>query len=152
MLRKSSKNNEIKDIIKVIKSSEKRGILLKKKTSKITRIISRNVNSRCSYSKKNYGSGTTALIISNEEMEDIMKIVKSLEESVLLVKVISETTKNETKEQREGFLAMLLGTLAAILLGSTLTGKGAIQKQLSRGVLSKRCSENMQQIYRRTLM
>ena len=50
--------------------------------------------------KKVYGSGTTALIISNEEMEDIMKIVKSLEESGLLIKGISETIKNEAKEQK----------------------------------------------------
>ena len=55
-----------------------------------------------------YGSGTLALIISNEEMEDIIKIVKSREESGLLVKGISETIKNETKEQKEGFLSMLL--------------------------------------------
>ena len=48
--------------------------------------------------KKIYGSGTTALIISNEEFEDIMKIVKSLEESGLLIKGISETVKNEAKE------------------------------------------------------
>ena len=48
--------------------------------------------------KKIYGSGTTALIISNEEMEDIMKIVKSLEELGLLIKGISEKIKNETKE------------------------------------------------------
>ena len=57
-----------------------------------------------------YGSGTLALIISNEEMEDIIKIVKSREESGLLVKGISETIKNETKEQKEGFLSMLLKT------------------------------------------
>ena len=73
--------------------------------------------------KKTYGSGTTALIISNEEMEDMMKIVKSLEELGLLVKKISETIKNETKEQNGGFLPMLLGGLAASLLGSVLTGK-----------------------------
>ena len=57
-----------------------------------------------------YGSGTLALIISNEEMEDMIKIVKSREESGLLVKGISETIKNETKEQKEGFLSMLLKT------------------------------------------
>ena len=60
--------------------------------------------------KNIYGSGTLALIISNEQMEDIMKIVKSPEESGLLVKGISETIKNETKEQKEGFLSMLLKT------------------------------------------
>ena len=52
--------------------------------------------------KKIYGSGKTALIISNEEMEDIMRIVKSIEESGLLIKGISETIKNEAKEQKEG--------------------------------------------------
>ena len=57
-----------------------------------------------------YGSGTLALIISNEEMEDIIKIVKSPEESGLLVEGISETIKNETKEQKEGFISMLLKT------------------------------------------
>ena len=77
--------------------------------------------------KKIYGSRTTALIISNEEMSDIMKIVKSLEESGLLVKGISETIKNETKEQKGGFVPLLLGTLAASLLGSVLTGKGVIR-------------------------
>ena len=51
-------------------------------------------------------------------MQNIMKILKSLEESGLLVKGISETIKNETKEQKGRFLPMLLGTLAASLLGS----------------------------------
>ena len=55
-------------------------------------------------------------------MQDIMKIVKSLEETQLLVKGISETITNETKEQQAGFLPMLLGTLTW-----TLTGKGAIR-------------------------
>ena len=58
--------------------------------------------------KKNHVSGITALLISNEEKEDIMKIVKSLEESVLLIKVISETIKNEAKEQKGGFLSLLV--------------------------------------------
>ena len=61
-----------------------------------------------------YGSGTTALAISNEEIEDIRKIVKSLEKSWLLVKGISETIKNEAKEQKRGFFPMLLGTLVEI--------------------------------------
>ena len=60
-------------------------------------------------------------------MGDIMKIVKSLEESGLLVKGISETIRNETKERKRGFLPKLLGTLAAILLGTALTGKGVIR-------------------------
>ena len=73
------------------------------------------------------GSGITALIISNEEMEDIMKIVKSLEESGLLIKGINKAIKNEVKDKRDGFLPMLLGTLAASKLGTTLTGKVVIR-------------------------
>ena len=66
-------------------------------------------------------------MISNDEMEDILKMVKSLEDSGLLLKGISETTKNEAKEQKQGFLSMLLGgTLGASLLGNTLAGKGVI--------------------------
>ena len=71
--------------------------------------------------KKMFGPGTTTLIISNEEMNDIMEIIKSLEESVLLIKDVSETVKNEAKEQKGGFLGMLLGTLGASLLGNLLT-------------------------------
>ena len=77
--------------------------------------------------KKIYGSGTTALIIMNDEMNDIMKIVKSLEEFGLLIKGVSETTKNKTKEQKGGFLSMLLGTLTASILRSALTGRGVIR-------------------------
>ena len=74
--------------------------------------------------KKIYRSGTTALIISNEEMEDIMKIFKSLEESGLLIKGISEIIKNEAKEQKSGFLQILLGIFAASLLESALPRRG----------------------------
>ena len=75
--------------------------------------------------KKILGSGhnNTTLIISNDEMEDILKIVRSLEDSGLLLKGVSETIQNEAKEQRGGFLSMLLGTLGSILLGHTLFGK-----------------------------
>ena len=66
--------------------------------------------------KKMFGSGFITLIISNEEMNDIMKIIKSLEESVLLTKGVRETIQNEAKEQKGGFLGMLLGTLGARLL------------------------------------
>ena len=75
-----------------------------------------------------FGTGTTALIISNEEMEDIMKIVKSRKESRLLIKGISETTKNEVKEEKGEFLGLLLGTLAANALGNMLTGQGTIRR------------------------
>ena len=74
-----------------------------------------------------FGSGTTTLVISNEEMNDIMKIINSLEESVLLIKGVSENIKNETKEQKGGFLGMLLGTLCDCLLGNLLTGKATIR-------------------------
>ena len=77
------------------------------------------------YLKKILGSGNnTALIISNNEMENIIKIVKSLEDSGLLLKRVSETVQNETKEQKGRFLSMLLGTLGAILLGNILASKG----------------------------
>ena len=66
------------------------------------------------------------LIISNEEMNDIMKIIKSLEESAILIKSVSQTIKNETKEQKR-FLGRLLGTLGASLLKNLLTGKGTIR-------------------------
>ena len=73
--------------------------------------------------KKTLGSGNTAtLIISNNEMEDIVKAVKSLEDSGLLLKGVTETTQNEVKEQKGGFLSMLLGTLSPILIGNLLTG------------------------------
>ena len=85
--------------------------------------------------KKFLGSGSdnnnTILIISNDEMDDIFKIVKSLEDSGVLLKGVSETIQNEAKEQRAGFLSMLLGTLGASLLGDLLTkalsGKGIIR-------------------------
>ena len=69
------------------------------------------------YIKKILGSETTTLIISNDEMVDIMKIVKSLEDSGLLWKGVSETIQNEVKKQKEEFLSMLLDTLGASLLG-----------------------------------
>ena len=59
-------------------------------------------------------------------MEDIMKIVKSLEESGLLIKGVSETIKNEAKEQKDGFLGMILGKLVTNLLGNILGGKGVV--------------------------
>ena len=73
--------------------------------------------------KKIHGFGTTTLIISNEEMNDIMKIVQALEDYNILLKGVTETIKNETKEQEGKFLSMLLGTLGASLLGNLLAGK-----------------------------
>ena len=84
-----------------------------------------------SIKKKILGSGTTTLIISNNEMNDIIKIVKSLEDSGVLLKGVSETIQHEAKEQRGGFLSMLLDTLGASLLGDILSkglsGKGVIR-------------------------
>ena len=77
--------------------------------------------------KKIYESLTTALIISNEEMEDIMKIGKLLEELGLLLKGISEIIKYEEKEQKGRFLLMLLGRLNASILGNVLSGRGVIR-------------------------
>ena len=74
--------------------------------------------------KKILGSGNTTLIISNKDIEDLIKIVKSLEDSGLLLKGVTESVQNEVKEQKGGFLSMLLGTLGASLLGNLLTGKG----------------------------
>ena len=76
--------------------------------------------------KKMIGSNTTTLIISNEEINDTMQIIKSLEESGLLIKGVSGTIKNEAKEQKGGFLGMVVGTLGASLLGNLLTGKDTI--------------------------
>ena len=81
--------------------------------------------------KKIYGSGTTTLVILSEEMNDIMKIVQALEDSNILLKGVTKTIKNETKEEKGGFLSMLLGTLGASFLGDLLTknlsGKGTVR-------------------------
>ena len=84
-----------------------------------------------SIKKKMLGSGVTILIISNDEMNNILKIVKSLENSGLLLKGVSETIQHEAKEQRGGFLSMLLGTLGASLLGDILS-KGLSGKDVIR--------------------
>ena len=80
--------------------------------------------------KNIYGSGChldLALIISNEKMENIIKILKSFERSGLLIKEVGEIIKNEAKEQKGGFLPILLGTVAASILGNALIGKGVIR-------------------------
>ena len=61
-------------------------------------------------------------------MDDLIKIVNSLEDSGLLLKGVTESVRTEVKEQKTGFLSMLLGTLGAILLGNLLTGKGVNKK------------------------
>ena len=77
--------------------------------------------------KKIHGSGRTTLIISNEEMNDVMKIVQALEDSNILLKGVTKTIKNETKKQKGGFLIMLLSALGASLFGNLLAGKGIVR-------------------------
>ena len=84
--------------------------------------------------KKILGSGhnnNTTLIMSNDEMDDILKIVTSLEDSGVLLKGVDETIQHEAREQRGGFLSMLLGTLGASLLGDILS-KGLSGKSVIR--------------------
>ena len=97
--------------------------------------------------KKIFGSGTTTLIISNDEMNNILKIVKSLEDSEILLKGVGETIRHEAKEQKGGFISMLLGPLGASLLGDLLTknlsGSGVIKAgegTIRAGYGSKRSS------------
>ena len=78
-----------------------------------------------SIQKKIHGSGVK-LIVEQEDMNDIMKIIEALENSGILLKGLSKTIENETKEQRGGFLSMILGTLGASLLGNLLTGEKGI--------------------------
>ena len=101
------------------------------------------------YIQKILGSGhnNTTLIISNDEMDEILKIVKSLENSGVLLKGVSETIQHEAKEQRGGFLSMLLRTLGASLLGDVLSkglsGRGVIRAgegAIRAGYGSKRAS------------
>ena len=89
---------------------------------------------RHSSSSAPHNNNTTTLIISNDEMKDIIKTVKSLEDSGLLLEGVSETIQNEAKEQKRGFLSMWLGILGASLLGNILVGKGAIATNHGRGI------------------
>ena len=92
--------------------------------------------------KNIFGSCMTTLIISNEEIDVVMKIVKSLKEFRLLIKGVTKTIK---KEQKDGFLGMLLGTLGASLLGSMLPGKGAIAARA--GIRTIRAGEDIIRAY-----
>ena len=147
-LRNALKNNSATDI-KLIKAQIKRliqsggflGKLLSKLAGPLMKVampLAKNVLAPLgltaamsaidgSIQKKIHGSGATKgagvkLIIEQEDMKDIMKIIKALENSGILLKGVSKTIKNEAKEQRRGFLSMLLGTLGASLLGNLLTG------------------------------
>ena len=86
----------------------------------------------------------TTLIISNDEIEDIIKIVKSLEDSALLLKTVTETVQNEVKQQKGGFLSMLLSTLVASLSGNILTGWGI--NRAGKGVLRAAYGNNKMDI------
>ena len=86
-----------------------------------------------SIQKRKHGSGATKgagvkLIIEQEDMNDIIKIIKALENSGILLKGVSKAIKNETKEQKGGFLSMLLGILGASLLGNLLSGGKGIMR------------------------
>ena len=78
-----------------------------------------------------HGSGTTTSIISNEEINDIMKIVQAVEDSDILLEGVTKRNKNETKEKKGWFLSMLyvkyVITLGASLLGNLLAGKGIVR-------------------------
>ena len=80
-----------------------------------------------SIQKKIHGSGVK-LIIEQVDMNDIMKIIEALENSGILLNGVTKTFENETKEQRGGFLGMLLRTLGASLLGNLLTGGKGIMR------------------------
>ena len=99
--------------------------------------------------KKMHGSGTSTLIISNEEMNDIMEIVQALEDSNILLKGVTKAIENETKEQKAGFLSMLLGTPGASLLGNLLSGKRMIRA--GSGYPSKKGKEIVRAGYGRPL-
>ena len=80
-----------------------------------------------SIQKKIQGS-RVKLIIEQEDMNGIMKIIEALENYGILLKGVTKTIENETKEQRGGLLGMLLGTLGASLLGNLLTGGKGIMR------------------------
>ena len=92
--------------------------------------------------KEIHGSGVK-LIIEQEDMNDIMKIIEALENSGILLKGVSKTIENETKEQRGGFLSMLLGTLGASLLGNLLTGGKGIVRAGEGSVASRAKGEGI---------
>ena len=77
--------------------------------------------------KNIFGSGMTTMIISNEEINDIMKIIKSLKQAGLLKKRVSNTDENKTKAQKDAILEMSLGTSSVTLLRSLLTRKRVIR-------------------------
>ena len=93
--------------------------------------------------QKKYGSGTTTLIVSNKEMNDVIKVVQALEDSGILLKGVTKTIKDETKEQKGGFLSMLLGTLGASLLGDLLTKNLSGKRTVRAGEGTIRAAEGV---------
>ena len=87
-----------------------------------------------SIQKKIHSSGIK-LILEEDDMQDIIKIIKELENSDILLKGVSKTIENEIKEQRGGFLSIFLRTLGASLLGNLLTGKGIIRAGEGKGIV-----------------
>ena len=147
-LRNALNNNSATDIKlskaqinKIIQSGGFLGKLLSKLAGPLIKIawpLTKNVLARLgltaamsaidgSIQKKIHGAGVK-LIIEQEDMKDIMKIIEALENSDILLKGVSKTIKNETKEQKGGFLSMLLGTLGASLLGNLLSGGKRIMR------------------------
>ena len=119
-------------ISKTIQSEEFLGSLLSKLADlfmKVSIPLSKNLLAPLGITKikRIHGSGTTTLITSNEEINDIMKIVQGLEDSNILLKGVTKRIKNKTKEPKGGFLNMLLGTLGASLLENSLSGKEIVR-------------------------
>ena len=130
-------NNNLATDIKLSKAQIKKLIQLAGPLMKVAMSLAKNVLAPLgltaamsaidgSIQKKIHGSGIK-LIIEQKDMKDIMKIIEALENSAIFLKGVSKTIENETKEQRGGFLSMLLGTLGASLLGNLLTGKGIMR-------------------------
>ena len=153
-LRNALNNNSATDIKlskaqikKIIQSGGLLGKLLSKLAGPLTKValpLAKNVLAPLgltaamsaidgSIQKKIHGSGAikgagVKLIIEQEDMNDIMKIIEALENSGILLKGVSKTIQNETKEQKGGFLCMLLGTLGASLLVNLLSGGKGIMR------------------------
>ena len=91
------------------------------------------------FKKYIYGFGPTTSIISNEEMNDIMKVVQALEYFNILLKGVTKAVRNETKEQGGGFLWTLEGTLGSILLGTFLSEKGIVRASSDNKKRERNC-------------
>ena len=95
-----------------------------------------------------YGLRNTTLIISNDDMKDLIKIVTLLEEHDVLLKRTSKTIKNKTKKQKVGFLSMLLGTLIASLLGNYLLERDYIELVKECTELENECTKQVKDLKR----